>query len=283
MTWGSASVALRPMGTPKRGLATYLLLPLLLAVGMTACGSSDDVVAPTPDDATTSTTVAETPPDPDYRSWIATVKAEIAEVTLLDAPDGEPLQLDISDTGVPEVVTLPNVNENGVEMTFLVAERFVEANGIAWHEVYLPVRPNEATGFLKAADVELAHTDLAVDISLGSKALTVTNQGEPIGLFPVAIGKADTPTPPGFFYIKELLAPTQPEGTYGPLAYGLSGHSNEVNNEQFPDGVIGIHGTNQPDLIGGEVSNGCVRMTNEDITALSALALPLGTPVTISP
>ena len=147
--------------------------------------------------------------------------------------------------------------------------------------MYLPVRPNESTGWIEAADVELTYTDLAVTISRGAKTLEVTKQGESVGTFPVAIGEPGTPTPTGFFYIKELLAPEDPDGTYGPLAYGLSGHSDEVNNAQFPDGVIGIHGTDQPELIPGEVSHGCVRMTNDDITAVVDLQLPLGTPVTI--
>ncbi len=33
-------------------------------------------------------------------------------------------------------------------------------------------------------------------------------------------------------------------------------------------GQIAIHGTNQPNLIGNDVSNGCVRMSNQDITAM---------------
>jgi lipoprotein-anchoring transpeptidase ErfK/SrfK len=48
------------------------------------------------------------------------------------------------------------------------------------------------------------------------------------------------------------------------------------------DGVIGIHGTNDPSSIGTDVSHGCIRMSNEGITRL-AKVLPLGTPVEILP
>jgi lipoprotein-anchoring transpeptidase ErfK/SrfK len=47
------------------------------------------------------------------------------------------------------------------------------------------------------------------------------------------------------------------------------------------DGQIGIHGTNQPEVLGQDVSHGCIRVANAVITRL-ARQLPLGTPVTIS-
>ena len=53
-------------------------------------------------------------------------------------------------------------------------------------------------------------------------------------------------------------------------------------HETFGGGIgqIALHGTNRPELIGQAVSNGCIRMTNEDITQVEALAA-VGTPVTI--
>ncbi len=41
-----------------------------------------------------------------------------------------------------------------------------------------------------------------------------------------------------------------------------------------------IHGTNRPDLIGGFVSHGCIRMYNRDISALYRL-VSVGTPVIV--
>ena len=90
------------------------------------------------------------------------------------------------------------------------------------------------------------------------------------------------PTPTGHFFTKELVQPPSAEGLYGPIAYGLSAFSPTlVDTEAFADGVIGIHGTNQPELIGQNVSHGCLRMTNEDILDLEAHKLPLGMPVEI--
>ena len=48
------------------------------------------------------------------------------------------------------------------------------------------------------------------------------------------------------------------------------------------DAIIGLHGTNHPELLGRDVSSGCFRMRNDAITKLASI-LPLGTPVTIVP
>jgi lipoprotein-anchoring transpeptidase ErfK/SrfK len=45
-------------------------------------------------------------------------------------------------------------------------------------------------------------------------------------------------------------------------------------------GFVRIHGTNQPELLPGRVSHGCIRMRNEDILELGRL-MPIGTPVTV--
>lgn len=43
---------------------------------------------------------------------------------------------------------------------------------------------------------------------------------------------------------------------------------------------IAIHGTDQPELLGGAISHGCIRMSNEDVLRLHA-ELDVGTPVII--
>jgi lipoprotein-anchoring transpeptidase ErfK/SrfK len=49
----------------------------------------------------------------------------------------------------------------------------------------------------------------------------------------------------------------------------------------WPDGgFVGIHGTNEPELIPGAISHGCIRLRNVDILRLSRL-MPVGTPLTI--
>jgi lipoprotein-anchoring transpeptidase ErfK/SrfK len=43
---------------------------------------------------------------------------------------------------------------------------------------------------------------------------------------------------------------------------------------------VGIHGTNQPQLVPGRPSHGCIRMRNSDILRLGRL-MPVGTPLRI--
>jgi lipoprotein-anchoring transpeptidase ErfK/SrfK len=45
--------------------------------------------------------------------------------------------------------------------------------------------------------------------------------------------------------------------------------------------VIGIRGTNQPSLIPGRPSHGCVRVPNSAVRRLASL-MPVGTPVGIT-
>jgi lipoprotein-anchoring transpeptidase ErfK/SrfK len=66
---------------------------------------------------------------------------------------------------------------------------------------------------------------------------------------------------------------------YGPIAYGTSAKS-AVLTDWPGGGFVGIHGTNQPQLIPGRISHGCIRMRNRNILRLSRL-MPVGTPLTI--
>jgi lipoprotein-anchoring transpeptidase ErfK/SrfK len=45
-------------------------------------------------------------------------------------------------------------------------------------------------------------------------------------------------------------------------------------------GVIGMHGTSEPELIPGRPSHGCIRLRNRDIERLYRLT-PIGTPLRI--
>ncbi len=95
------------------------------------------------------------------------------------------------------------------------------------------------------------------------------------------MAKNNTPTPGGIYYLVELIQPPDPNGDYGPYAYGLSGYSNTLTSFNGGPGQLGIHGTDDPAGIGTQVSHGCIRMSNADITQLAKI-LPLGTPVQIN-
>ncbi|HEX2240693.1 MAG TPA: L,D-transpeptidase, partial [Actinomycetota bacterium] len=75
------------------------------------------------------------------------------------------------------------------------------------------------------------------------------------------------------------LKPPSDNSIYGKFAYGLSAYA-EAADDWYGNGVIGLHGTNDPTSVGRPASHGCIRMRNEDITELARL-LPLGTPILI--
>jgi lipoprotein-anchoring transpeptidase ErfK/SrfK len=171
--------------------------------------------------------------------------------------------------------SLANPNENGAPLVFLVQEERGE-----WLRVLLPVRPNGSAGWIRAADVRLGQHSFRIVVELSAHRITVMDGPNVFLTEPIGVGKSSTPTPGGLYYVKELLRPPNPDGLYGPYAYGLSGFSNQLTNFAGGQGVIGIHGTNDPSSIGKDVSSGCIRMSNSGITRLAA-RLPLGTPVDI--
>jgi len=95
----------------------------------------------------------------------------------------------------------------------------------------------------------------------------------------VGVGRTIWPTPAGQFYIRSKLTNFN-DPFYGPVAFGTSARSNTLTD--WPGGgFIGVHGTNEPGILPGRVSHGCVRMRNADILRLSKL-MPVGTPLTIT-
>lgn len=152
--------------------------------------------------------------------------------------------------------------------------------GSDWIEVLLPVRPNGTTGWVRTADLDLSINPYRIEVDVDDFTLTVFRHNAPYLTTPVGIGRGETPTPDGSFYLAELLRPSDPGGTYGPYAYGLSGFSEVLDSFAGGEGVIGIHGTDEPWAIGTNVSHGCIRVDNSVIEALATF-LPLGTPVDI--
>ncbi|MGF1600121.1 MAG: L,D-transpeptidase [Acidimicrobiales bacterium] len=150
-----------------------------------------------------------------------------------------------------------------------------------WLEVELPIRPNGSTGWISVDDVTLSRNPYRIDIDVDTHRLLVTDDGRVVLETMVAIGTGATPTPLGSFYLTELVQPPDPTGPYGTYAYGLSGYSETLESFNGGDGVVGIHGTDEPGSLGTDVSHGCVRVANDTIEQMASF-LPLGTRVVIS-
>jgi lipoprotein-anchoring transpeptidase ErfK/SrfK len=107
---------------------------------------------------------------------------------------------------------------------------------------------------------------------------TLYKRGRRIWSAPVGVGKQSTPTPAGHFWIREKFKTNGSGGIYGPVAFGSSDYS--VLSDWPGGGVIGIHGTNEPSLIPGRPSHGCIRVQNPAVRILWRL-MPIGTPLLI--
>jgi lipoprotein-anchoring transpeptidase ErfK/SrfK len=149
-----------------------------------------------------------------------------------------------------------------------------------WVHVYLPMRPNGASGWIRSSALLLFANPYRIAVDLSANRLRVYDGAEVIMSEHVATGTGGTPTPTGVFYVTMLVEPPDPGGPYGPYAYGLSAYSEVLFSFGGGEGQVAIHGTNDPSSIGQAVSHGCIRMDNESITKLTKV-LPLGTPVRI--
>jgi lipoprotein-anchoring transpeptidase ErfK/SrfK len=161
-----------------------------------------------------------------------------------------------------------------------VLGRREDADGGLWLRVALATLPNGRSGWLpRDALGGYASVDTHLVVDLSRLTATLWKRGRAVFRAPVGVGQPRWPTPRGRFYVRNRL--TRYAGpTYGPIAFGTSARSEHLTD--WPGGgFIGIHGTDEPGLIPGRVSHGCVRMRNRDILALARL-MPIGTPLTIA-
>jgi lipoprotein-anchoring transpeptidase ErfK/SrfK len=166
-------------------------------------------------------------------------------------------------------------NEWGQPRVFLVAQRLH-----GWERVYLPQRPNGVTGWVRDSAVNLARDPWRVVVSLGGHEVSVYRLGKRVLHVKAGVGRSVSKTPRGNYFLVELARQPDPNGVYGPYAFGTSAFSNTFYSFGGGPGQIGLHGTDDPSGLGTNVSHGCIRIPNWAITRL-AHELPLGTPVQI--
>lgn len=164
------------------------------------------------------------------------------------------------------------------ELVELIAETRVGRHD--WVDVRTSLRPSGTTGWVPRSALSSFHrVDTWLIVDKRSLRANLIRDGKVIFSAPVGIGKPSTPTPSGSFYIRDRLSGFASGSIYGPLAFGTSARSPVLTD--WPGGaVVGVHGTNEPNLIPGRVSHGCVRMRDADILRLGRL-MAVGTPVTI--
>lgn len=260
--------------------ASRFLTLVLTALVVTSCTSDTEPAATVPQSIERiSTASTETIPSP-------TATSAVDETTTSTAVDDDPAE---SIAGLTSGET-PVFAEIGAAEPFriLPAETILGTPTVVsiiedspgWVKALLPGRPNGQTGWIRADDVEVFTMDREVVVDLDARQLTVLSDGMVTFEAEVAIGSEVSPTPTGTFFVTDAVQLTAPGGPWGPYAFGLSARSDVVTEFNGGDGIVGIHGTNQPASIGNAASLGCVRLPNEVITLLWEI-MAVGMKVTI--
>ncbi len=137
---------------------------------------------------------------------------------------------------------------------------------------------NKSRTLIKIGErLKILKGELSLLVDKSDYTLTILLNGHYIKQYPVGIGKSDK-TPVGVFIIdNKLVNPTwyAPEGVY-PFGHpknvlGTRWIGFEDKNDLYG---YGIHGTADPDSIGKDMSNGCIRMKNENVEELFDFVKP---------
>ncbi len=249
------------------GVVAAIVVALHMQVGVAASTPAAPNAQPVAVEATVGPTIDQAAPSRLVHEEIGIGATYIARpsgsITIYDGPDGERLGEVSATTGYGAHRVLSVVGEPGPE----------------WLQVRLDQRPNESRAWVKATEVDITWTDLLVVIDLSDRELTLFEGHDVVLRGEIAVGAADSPTPTGLTYVTEVLA-TPGSTIYGPYAIGLAHYSEALSEFGGGNGQIAIHGTDHPNLIGQDVSAGCVRTHNDLIRRLAG-RLPQGTPVVI--
>lgn len=254
-----------PVTGDRRGLRAAAIVAAVLAAAPVTVARAQE---PAPAPAAPAVAPVEDLYDPGVASRHAVVNYP---VTARRRPDWK----------APGVGRLRMRTEDRTTELVLVLARTQDADGNPWLHVRLPGRPNGRTGWVPRETLgELRRVATWLKIDRRATRLTLVRAGRVVFRARVGVGRKQWPTPAGEFYVRNRLHGPRLGAMYGPLAFGTSA-SSAVLTDWPGGGVVGIHGTDQPGLLPGRVSHGCVRLRNAEILRLGRL-MPVGTPITIT-
>jgi lipoprotein-anchoring transpeptidase ErfK/SrfK len=159
----------------------------------------------------------------------------------------------------------------------LAVGKKVASDGTVWYRVSIPMRPNGTYGWIPANSVSLSPTAGQIVIDVSSRTIDLYWHGKHRYHAKVAVGAPGKETPLGHYFVAARFVPYH-DPFLGVFAVETSAYSKLT---EWPGGgVVGIHGTSEPQLLGMAVSHGCVRVANSTAEQLKRYA-PLGTPIWI--
>jgi len=270
---GAGVVGLAACAKPERDfLEPYEGVDIVLQPGVTT--SLDPLIEAIPD-PTTTTTEPVSPMQALRNSVAIEDQPGLSFVARAEAPS---IEVEVEPGDGVAAWTFANPIQSGGQLVFLVDDY----TGGDHYRVLLPTRPNGSYGWIRTDSVQLAFHNFAIRTDLDAFLLEVLDHDEVVFTTTIGVARANAPTPLGRYYTTEIIRPAVPDSVYGAFAYGLSGYSETFTSFNGGPGQLGIHGTNDPDTLGTNVSAGCIRMHNDNITFLvEDLKLPVGVPVEV--
>jgi hypothetical protein len=155
------------------------------------------------------------------------------------------------------ITRLRLLTEDRFPELYVALSQWQDPRGRQWVKVRLPMRPNGRTGWVTRDSLAgLNVVRKYIDVDKRRLRVTLYDRGKVV-------------------FREKFRVRGVP--LYGTHAIGTSAYA--PNLSDWPGGgVVGMHGTNQPGLIPGRPSHGCMRLKNRDIARLYRLA-PRGTPI----
>jgi lipoprotein-anchoring transpeptidase ErfK/SrfK len=152
----------------------------------------------------------------------------------------------------------------------------------SWLLVRLPGRPNGHTGWISEHATTATVTAWHLVIVTSTRRVVVYHSGRVARVIAAVVGKPETPTPPGEYFVEESIA-LDPSAVGAPFALALSARSNVLQDFDGGPGQIALHGlAHVGGIPGTAASHGCIRLANAQIRWLVG-RIGAGTPVTIVP
>jgi len=265
-----------------RAIAALLCSAALGASAVvTGCGEDD---APEPQEATaaeSSDQVADKPEaEPSAEATKASRPAEPEALRLLDGGNptvfvklGQTVDL-LDEPGGKVVESVGESTAFGSRTVFAVREQKDD-----WVAVLSPHTENGEPLWLRLDPERMraGRTNWNIEVDLSEFETRLYEEGKLVLSFPVSIGMPTAPTPTGRFAVTDTFR--------GDLnaAYGCCAVATTARQVNLPSGWLGgdriaFHGTTGP--LGAEVSHGCIRASDEDVSALVDM-VPPGTPVEV--
>ena len=166
----------------------------------------------------------------------------------------------------------PKTGMGGPQILAIVARRG------RWYGVLHETLPNGRAGWIRVDGVRLLREPWEIVVDRSDRRLQLKRNGRQVEAFPVAVGRAGSPTPIGRFAVTDRLT-SKPGSPYGCCVLALSGRQPNLPPGWTGGDRLALHGTTTG-VVGGAYSAGCVRIRERALRRLME-RIPVGTRVTV--